>query len=955
MVYQPSAALVRWRLGATPRVTVVVEQTLSLSPHGTATPIATAQPVSDRIPRKARAEIVFVGSAYAKGGEAIARRKVRFSVRGPSGSLVDKTLSIVGERRINAITKAVSQPQRFVRMPITWELAFGGPGFPDNPVGVGFDAKDPRQPSILSESGARTAAGLGPRRTPALSVVSEGPLALPTAFDFSTFLTAPDDQRVDALPGREEIVLHGLHPDHDDVRCTLPDLAPRASLRAGDARLDVPLVRDTLVVDGDALTCTVVWRGDVALPASWRDDALEVDVDSARAELPPVVERSLPAHTPPRFLNETQRTITTSTVDGRFTPPPRQGDMVPIVNETPLVVATFPFQLAPPQDVLVVIVKATFDLRDDRVALAREQLPPTGDVHHDGDPNASLRYASDYAAFKPKADVLLVGSAPSGPDGNVGHVTLHLGKLERSRAVFGDRTWGASDPARFERMPLRWERALGGQLSPDNPVGIGFRTAQAVPNLQDPARLLTSPGDAPRAACFAPIAPTWRGRASKLGTYDRAWLRERWPYFPADFDPAYFNSAPREQQVDYLAGDERFALTGFGDAPIVGRLPGIRPRAFVLRTREAKGELIEALLRLDTCWFDVDARKLVLTWRGFVDVADDDAPDVSLLYVATDPVGDPAARLHAALVARSLLPLGAPADVTPHNDPDVSLREAYERLRAVPAIAAPGPGEGAIGEDATALLEAIRERRSLAGRDFRGADLAGMDLSGADLVGVVLVGAKLASANLAGADLSRADLTDADLQHADLTRAVLERARLVGARCQGARFVSAQLTGATIEGARFDEANLTDARLYDVDGAGARFDRADLRGLRANDAKLARASFVGAQGEGAVLDGCALTGASFGGAKMPRASFARCDLERADFTAADLREAVFRRARMRRATMTGANLMRATLERATLDEADLRGANLYRAETLKASLSSARLDHALLAGTKLDD
>src|SRR4051812_34385059 len=92
--------------------------------------------------------------------------------------------------------------------------------------------------------------------------------------------------------------------------------------------------------------------------------------------------------------------------------PKRPKEAIPVVTDGPLVAASFLWQILPPQHARVVVVKATLAIVPDRdAALLADPDPALGDVHYDDDPAASLRYASDFAPFKPRADVLLVGHA----------------------------------------------------------------------------------------------------------------------------------------------------------------------------------------------------------------------------------------------------------------------------------------------------------------------------------------------------------------------------------------------------------------------------------------------------------------------------------------------------------------------------------------------------------------
>lgn len=667
-----------------------------------------------------------------------------------------------------------------------------------------------------------------------------------------------------------------------------------------------------------------------------------------------------------------------------------------VVHGTGLQVWTMAWQVRPPRYSLTVVVKATFTLdAAGAPTLAAEQDSPSGDVPWADEPAApdhtpSLRYASDFAVFKPATDVLLVGHAHSTrPASGVALVELRVGELRRRVAVFGDRSWGAEDkPAPFDRMPLRWERALGGPTSDANPVGRGYKTGLLLPNLERPESLMRSKGDVPPPACFAPVRPTWKSRVSKLGTYDASWLKTRWPYLPADFDWTYFNAAPPEQQVPYLRGDEPYSVSGVrpGGATIAGKLPGLRPRAFAQRTAAAGGEFGEVLLRLDTLWLDADANKMVLVWRGLLDVADEDAPDVAAIFVDVDPAQAPLSlerareRFVAQVASDQVLPASA-----------VSFADEPPRGRG-PTPAAPS------APAAAEVLAMVARGERLAARDLTGVVLAGVDLSGADLsgallaradlsgakldraklTGAVLAGAKADGARFEGADLTQADLTGATVSNAtfagaDLRRAVLDQvdatgaifaaargdgSSLVGARLDRAKLDGASLPGAdfskaTLDGATLRAAKLDDVRFYDAHGAGIDFEGASMTNARAQKAAFPGSSFIGVVAPGSSWEAADLTSCRLEKAKLDGAIFTSAKLANANLSQASAVEAVFRRAGLKGARCLKTNLMKAVFERADLTNADLRGANLFQAETWRAKLDGADLALAHVAGTKL--
>jgi hypothetical protein len=50
---------------------------------------------------------------------------------------------------------------------------------------------------------------------------------------------------------------------------------------------------------------------------------------------------------------------------------------------------------------------------------------------------------------------------------------------------------------------------------------------------------------------FGVVGRAWAPRLIRAGTYDQAWLDQRWPNLPKDFDFGYWNEAPEDQQIPY--------------------------------------------------------------------------------------------------------------------------------------------------------------------------------------------------------------------------------------------------------------------------------------------------------------------------------------------------------------------------------------------------------------------
>ena len=1037
--------ILAWRDAAgTPQRTVIVKATFELrhrepARHALPYPLfgdlhyeenegRSLRVASDYVPRKVSVDVLVTGAVYAPPGERVTRRDVRFALLSGDRALVDKRIVALGPRE--RAEGGAPGPSTFAYLPLRYELAYGGSTSKSNPIGVGADPGDPRLPLLVHPDNAQLVAGLGP--VPASwwwrkrALVGADPSALaaqeptiPSSLDFAYFNAAPPDQQIPRLDGGETVVLVGLHPTMGELSLPLPAQQAHARIDSAKGRVDVPLRLDTLWIEADTLRCTLTWRG--AVPAEAMDaDTLasarltstlanrgEAPLWEARAVAPEKAAAQAQAQAPIHPLAksfggrtlavelELERPVSVAAAPKaaeRPKTPPRVTPHVPVVNATELVVWTTPWQVRPPEHTLTVIVKGTFTIGDDgAVKLSDAQDQPSGDVPHDDAEGASLRYASDFAIFKPAADVLLVGHAyPTDPKSGVALVDLRVGELHRRVGVFGDRSWGAeSKSATFDRMPLRWERAMGGPLSDANPVGRGYKTGVLLPNLERPEALVVGSGDRPEPACFAPVAPMWKARRSKLGTYDASWLETRWPYLPMDFDWAHFNAAPAEQQVPYLRGDERFSISGVrpGGGTLAGRLPGRRPRVFAQRTDAAGGAFFEVLLRLDTAWFDADAGKVVLVWRGLFTVADEDAPDLAALYLDQDD-GDAGplsleraqqrffARATTGAVPTELL--GFPDEPTPDQAPPLpapppapTTEEVLARLAAGESLAAANlAGVRLAGADLTGvdftdavlaradLTRAKLDRAKLAGAVLAGATADEASFRGADLTGADMTGARLGRAVFAGADLSHALLDGVQAGSATFAEARGESASFAGAALQGATFDRAKLRAldlsrASLEGASFRDAELADVRLYDARGDGAVFEGATLDGARAQGGVLRRATLTGVRATGSAWESADLTGASLQSATLSGAIFTRARLDDAVLNQATATEASFRRASLRRTRCLKANLMQAIFERADLTEADRRGANLYQAETWRAKTDRADLSLANVKGTKL--
>lgn len=657
-----------------------------------------------------------------------------------------------------------------------------------------------------------------------------------------------------------------------------------------------------------------------------------------------------------------------------------------VLRDTPFEFGFVTWQFKPGETSLVLVIKATFDLsKGDYSVVAAAQAPVSGEAHYDDDLAQSLRLDTDLALYKPRGECWFVGScyAPGGAAATHATCALRVGAVKKSLVVIGDRAWGMgawapSDPAPFLSMPLRWEHAFGGPGFDANPVGRGVGAVETpegasrpLPNLEDPGALVSSPSDRPAPAGFFPIPRGWRARTTRTGTYDRAWLTERWPHLPADFDFDYYNATPRDQQIDgFWSGDEEISLLNLhpSRATVSCRLPGLVPRAFLVAEGpgdDGFGEMREVPLRLDTIILDGDALQAQCVFRGHAAVVDEALSGVShLFYVhhAREESLTPAqyrewflrrlreeadedaeeADEEAPSELAILEPMRAAlakADLTPEQVvemmtlPPTPLKIAEARAN----IAAGRAAMERAGEPVPPELEEFdRELATLARQG---------DVDGAALRRRVEAQLEAGDRAFVEAELAGADLSELDLRGCDFTDAVLRGANLSRARLDGATLDGATLDESAVEGCTFAGASMRATSMVNARGAGCVFDDAKAPELDAEGASLPGSSWLRAAIDRAELVRCDLTRARFIEASVEEADLSESRLDDADLSRCIGVSAVFDRVRAHRVRLDDARLERVSIT----ERADLTGASAVRLVAPGARWNDARLHKADLS------
>jgi uncharacterized protein YjbI with pentapeptide repeats len=607
------------------------------------------------------------------------------------------------------------------------------------------------------------------------------------------------------------------------------------------------------------------------------------------------------------------------------------------------------------------IVKQTFRLSAAGPPVASDEPAfLSGELASD---DGSIVYTSDFVPYKPRADVLLIGSAhaPGSTLVRALRVSLRVGTLTKSLAVVGDRprraVTGDAQPAAFIVMPLTGARVLG---DADRLPNIEHFDAQAASQSPD----ANPPG-------FAPLADTSPTRTVLAGTYDQTWLKQGWPWFPSDFDWEYFNAAPLDQRLaGHLVGDEVLAFENLNSQhPLYRtRLPALRARVFVERQR-ADGALVfaEVAMQLDTLTILPNDESCTLVWRGLTAARSLKLREFKRAFAFLEPLAEAERSMpeHHAFVERRFLQTEAPIPKSVDDPAEAAaqqlavaktMTEVNQRLEEAEAILA----------NAEAKLAALAERQQQAAAAL---GIAAPDLVEAAPAGTsqsikagrtVLQTYKAALAQrqpkAPGTEvpaLSVLDEADAELAAIEADLVEVEQAaqpepatsgwtreRVAAAlltRPQCGALLAQDLSGLDLSALDFSAADLTGSRLVGTSFTGAR-----MPGALLAHTDLTRADLTGADLTGAVLTAADLTGALLNGAcfadaqigdavmsaqALAGADFSRCTGHAVDFSLTDLSGARFSDARLPRADFSGARLHDAVFDGAALQAAQFDGAD----------------------------
>lgn len=238
-------------------------------------------------------------------------------------------------------------------------------------------------------------------------------------------------------------------------------------------------------------------------------------------------------------------------------------------------------------------------------------------------------FCVDTGVPKKQAEWLLSGSvcAPDGKPVRGLVASCAVGQSRREWLASGEQN--GSIP--FTTMPLVWANTWGGSTFADNPLGCGVDAKGVTPTITEKDIRSRRP------TCPGPLG-AWPCRLKNMGTYDNAWLQQRWPGVPDDFDWAFFNLAQPEQRLpDGLKGGERLELIHLH--PTASRLtleaPSHQIRVEILRAGETEWRELSAVR--DTLWLFPGELTGLYLWHALASCKNESASDIAAVRLTLHP------------------------------------------------------------------------------------------------------------------------------------------------------------------------------------------------------------------------------------------------------------------------------------------------------------------------------
>lgn len=805
--------------------------------------------VFDAAMPKPHPEVLVSGHAYPPGGGPKPACAVRVQL-GP----VDKRLYAVGDR----VWKfgGPSEPVPFTQMPITYERAFGGPGFALNPVGKGYakikddlgkdihplpNIENPK--AMIQSTGDRPEpVGFGaydimwPQRNSKFGTYDQKWLkerfpGFADDADLTLFNTAPKDQWCEGeLRGDEPFQIENMHPEKPRLSSRLPGVRGRCFItqktRDGEVFREIGTRIDTVHLLPHVQRGVVILRGTTTVG---EDDAADVRNLVIAAEDMSDAPRPIDHYRDVLTARlDKKRGALLALKDSDLMPPPRPPE-APLADE-----------------------KGS-DMDD---LVATENLL-----------QKNLRNRMDKEVEKVRAELVAMGldpekhipkvpepEAPPTPDKLADYVESLEPIIEEARKYADDTMDNAKANLKVacDKAGLDYEKTLAkAQRSGGGP-------------------------------------PTFSAR-NEMGEIRRA--REHMK--AAGIEVPEDKSVPPDEEIERrLIATEQQLMAAYM------RFAHMYPEAEVPE-REAAAKLREEVIAAHRAGTSLAGRDLT-----GVDLSRLDLAGINLERALLERANFEGSNLAGAVLAGAVL---ARANLTEANLEGAVLlganlgRAILREARLV----------GGIDMTGATLMYADMSEAS-----FEGAKLDRVDMFEATFSGASFQGIKGTMLNFVQSDLSDVNFTGAELIKCNFIEITLNNADFSGATLSQSVFVTSKGEGVKFRNARADNLRMVkDSAFPGADFLGAFLDGSNLRGTNLEGAEMSGASLNGAD-----LSECNLRKAKLYRAKAVSALFVRTDFSDAYVVSANLMQAILQKARLFGADFRGANLFRADLARSEGDK-----------------------------------
>ena len=789
-----------------------------------------------------------------------------------------------------------SEPELFESMPLTWDNAYGGEGYAENPVGCGY--KGERLPAVTypgepikkpGGKGVRPASfgaispGWAPRRgkmgknygaewrRTRAPFVSED-------FDWTFHHSAPADQQFEGyLRGDEMVLFENMHPQAARLEKQLPGIRIRALVKSAvDGVIHEATMRlDTLYADLDDGKLSLTWRGLVPIRETDMTDVGVVliaqenlaDEPKPREEYVAMLEEfeadpvGLEAKMPPGFMMFANAVAAVELAELNDEPLPDLSGLAENLPEG----CPFPSWFV------------------DAVAGADDPLGIEAQV----------------------ADAQLTGPDPLGLEAMAGP-GVDPDKLnaavEEIKKVQTDpnAALGALEAAVGLVPPDKQSTFAANVASLQRDLAVGTPAAQSLDGVSAPA----TPTPA------KPAAQSYTDALGEVGSgFDSSGQAAPDGSVVADGKAAFDAQAPKSLD-DPIA--EALAPLDEIELPDPAELPDVEAML-----AEQRADLIAKEAAMRAQLGDDPMLGLFALGHRMIDAA----PRLSDVMPDLTPFLDGLRRAQDALLGQGIS-LAAIAPLT-------GLITRLETIQAVvPEQAEAPPGE---------FVQADLRNLSFDGQDLAGADFTRADLTGSTFRNANLSGATFHRATLDGVDLTGAALDDAWLTACSANKLVAPeirapRSNWSDADITGANLSGADLTQARLEQTRGEKVDLSGSKLVGADWRFSNISKSDLRGCDLTGADLSIATWMLIKGDGIVLRGAKLDMTKLMKSRLRGANMIETESDMAAFHESDLTGADFRRCRYHKVDMMKARLDKAVFAGAVLRQTTLRDVHAHEAK-----------------------